>query len=155
LNVLLAKNATQAAASMVSFNAGIFVPAGGSSDVKGSCSPPAGSKFFAFTTHTHRHGGSVASGAYTDVNFVSNGMTTNVVHTTDWESPDVALWFPPNYLTTQANDQFTYDCHFVNQDSAPVSFGETAATGEMCMSIGYYFPAGAYTTQGTSNPYCK
>jgi hypothetical protein len=153
LNVLYAKNATQSASAMVSFNAGIAVPAGGSQDVRGSCSPPAGSKFFAFTTHVHRHGGSVSTGAYTDVNFVSGGQTTNLVHSTDWENPDVALWTAPNFLTTKAGDQFTYDCHFVNKDATTVTFGETAATGEMCMSIGYYFPAGA-ATMGTSNPYC-
>ena len=153
LNVLNAKNVTQTASAMVSFNAGISVPAGGSQDVRGSCSPPAGSKFFAFTTHVHRHGGSTTTGAYTDVNYVTGGQTTNIVHSTDWENPDVALWGPPNFLTTKAGDQFTYDCHFVNTDSVPVTFGETAASGEMCMSIGYYFPAGA-ATMGTSNPYC-
>jgi hypothetical protein len=154
LNVLYAKNATVNAGAMVSFNAGISVPPGGSQDVTGSCSPPAGSKFFAFTTHVHRHGGSVADGAYTDVNFVSGGKTTKIVHSTDWENPDVGLWNAPNYLTVNAGDQFTYDCHFVNKDSSLVTFGETAATGEMCMSIGYYFPAGAATV-GTTNPYCR
>jgi hypothetical protein len=153
LNILYAKNVMATAGAMVSFNAGIAVQPGGTQDVTGGCSPPAGSKFFAFTTHTHRHGGSTSTGAYTDVNFVSGGMKTNVVHTTDWESPDVALWNPPNYLTVQSGDQFQYDCHFVNKDSSLVTFGETAATGEMCMSIGYYFPAGA-PTQGTTNPYC-
>ena len=153
LNVLYAKNATQTAGAMVSFNAGIAVQPGGMQDVTGSCSPPAGSKFFAFTTHTHRHGGSTSTGAYTDVNFVRNGMKTNLVHTTDWESPDVALWNAPNYLTVQSGDQFQYDCHFVNKDATLVTFGETAASGEMCMSIGYYFPAGA-PTEGTTNPYC-
>ena len=123
-------------------------------DVTGSCSPPAGSKFFAFTTHVHRHGGSTATGAFTDVNFVRAGMKTNLVHSTDWENPDVALWNAPDYLTVQSGDKFQYDCHFVNKDSMPVTFGETAATGEMCMSIGYYFPAGA-PTQGTTNPYCQ
>jgi hypothetical protein len=154
LNVLYAKNATVSAGAMVSFNAGIAVSPGGSQDVTGSCSPPAGSKFFAFTTHVHRHGGSTATGAFTDVNFVRGGVKTNIVHSTDWENPDVALWNAPDYLTVQSGDKFQYDCHFVNKDSTLVTFGETAATGEMCMSIGYYFPAGA-PTQGTTNPYCQ
>jgi hypothetical protein len=153
LNVLYAKNITASAGAMVSFNAGIAVPAGGSQDVTGSCSPPAGSKFFAYTTHVHRHGGSTQTGAFTDVNLVRNGTKTNLVHSTDWESPDVALWNAPNYLTIQNGDQLQYDCHFVNTDPTIVTFGETAASGEMCMSIGYYFPAGA-PTQGTTNPYC-
>jgi hypothetical protein len=154
LNVLFAKNATQAAGAMVSFNAGIAVPPnGGKQDVTGTCSPPAGSKFFAYTTHVHRHGGSTATGAYTDVNFLSGGKSTNIVHTTDWENPDVGLWNPPDFLTVKTGDQFQYHCHFVNEDATEVTFGETAASGEMCMSIGYYFPAGA-ATMGTTNPYC-
>jgi hypothetical protein len=159
LNVLFAKNATQTAGAMVSYNAGIAVQPGGMQDVTGSCSPPAGSKFFAFTTHVHRHGGSTATGAYTDVNFVpSGGQSMTVVHSTDWENPDVALWNAPDYLTIKSGDQFKYDCHFVNKDATLVTFGETAATGEMCMSIGYYFPAGQPTTGtgvGISNPYCN
>ena len=56
------------------------------------------------------------------------------------------LWNAPNYLTVKSGDKFRYDCHFVNKDSTVVTFGETAATGEMCMTIGYYFPAGQPTT---------
>jgi hypothetical protein len=153
LNVLFAQNATQNAAAMVSFNSGIAVSPGGTQDVTGSCSPPAGSKFFAYTTHTHRHGGSVSTGAHTDVTY--NGMT--IVSTTDWENPDVALWGPPNYLTVNQGDTFGYDCHFVNMDTTLVTFGETAASNEMCMSIGYYFPAMAQTVAAgvPQSPYCN
>jgi hypothetical protein len=109
LNVLYATNVTASAGAMVSFNAGISVPAGGTQDVKGYCSNlPAGSKFFAMTTHVHRHGGSVSTGAYTDVNFVSGGKTTNIVHSTDWENPNVTL---PAQPARHPTDQFTYDCH--------------------------------------------
>jgi len=158
LNILYAQNATISAGAMVSYNADIAVPPNGKQDVTGSCSPPAGSKFFAYTTHVHKHGGSVATGAYTDVDYVpSGGQPLRVVHTTDWQNPDVALWNAPSYLTISSGDQFRYDCHFVNTGSTLVTFGETAATGEMCMSIGYYFPVGAPTTGtgvGISNPYC-
>ncbi len=158
LNILYAKNATISAGAMVSYNADIAVPPNGMQDVTGGCSPPVGSKFFAYTTHVHKHGGSVTTGAYTDVDYVpSGGQSLRVVHTTDWENPDVALWNPPSYLTINSGDRFKYDCHFVNTGPTEVTFGETAATGEMCMSIGYYFPAGAPTTGtgvGISNPYC-
>ena len=41
----------------------------------------------------------------------------------------------------------------MNKDSTLVTFGETAASGEMCMSIGYYFPAGQPTTgTGSGSP---
>jgi hypothetical protein len=67
----------------------------------------------------------------------------NIVHTTDWEHPDVGLWNAPNYLTVKAGDSFTYSCAYTNNSASPVLVGETAATNEMCMAIGYYFPAGA------------
>lgn len=142
LNVLYAKNVQYQAATMVSFNAGIDVPpataAGpGTQTVSGTCTAPVGSKFFAITSHTHKHA------TVTKVNYVSGGQVQNVVDTTDWESPDVGLFYAPDFLTVKAGDSFTYSCSYSNTTSSPVLVGETAASNEMCMAIGYYFPAGS------------
>jgi hypothetical protein len=142
LNVLYAQNVMYQAGTMVSFNASIDVPAAtaagpGMQTVHGTCTAPVGSKFFAITSHTHKHA------TETLVNYVSGGQTTNVVDTTDWESPDVGLFYAPNFLTTKAGDSFTYSCAYTNTTSSPVLVGETAASNEMCMAIGYYFPAGS------------
>jgi len=143
LNVLYAKNVQYQAGTMVSFNAGIRVPAAGptgpgTQTVSGRCTAPVGSKFFAITSHTHKHA------TVTDVNFVNGGQTQNVVHTTDWESPDVGLFYAPDFLQVKStSDSFTYSCSYVNMTNQTVLVGETAATNEMCMAIGYYFPAGA------------
>jgi hypothetical protein len=144
LNVLYAQNVQYQAGTMVSFNASIDVPpataAGpGMQTVSGTCTAPVGSHFFALTSHTHKHA------TVTNVNYVSGGMTENVVHTTDWESPDVGLFYAPTFLTTKAGDTFTYSCAYTNTTSSPVLVGETAASNEMCMAIGYYFPAGNAT----------
>jgi hypothetical protein len=141
LNVLYAKNVQYQAGTMVSFNVGIAVPpatsAGpGTQTVRGTCTAPVGSHFFALTSHTHKHA------TVTNVNYVTGGESENVVHTTDWESPDVGLFYAPNFLTTKAGDTFTYSCSYSNTTSSTVYVGETAATNEMCMAIGYYFPAG-------------
>jgi hypothetical protein len=141
LNVLYAKNVMYQAGTMISFNSGINVPAGtvtapGMQTVRGTCTAPAGSKFFALTSHTHKHAKEVL------VNFISGGKSTTVVDTTDWESPDVGLFYAPNFLTFNAGDSFTYSCSYINTTSSPVLVGETAASNEMCMAIGYYFPAG-------------
>jgi len=146
LNVLYTKNLQYTAESMVSFNAGIYVPAGGTQTVTGYCAPPAGSKFFAYTTHSHKYTTSVK------VNYVSGGQTMAIADTTDYESPDVALWNGP-FLTTKSGDQFTYSCSYANTTASPVTVGETAATNEMCMSIGYFFPATS-TTSGIGSSYC-
>jgi hypothetical protein len=142
LNVLFAKNVQYQAGTMISFNAGINVPPAGpngpgTQTVRGTCTAPAGSKFFAITSHTHKHA------TTTDVNYVSGGQTQNVVHTTDWESPDVGLFYAPSFLETKAGDSFTYSCAYSNTTSQAVLVGETAASNEMCMAIGYYFPAGS------------
>ncbi len=146
LNVLYAKNVQYQAGTMISFNTGINIPPGtatapGTQTVRGTCTAPVGSKFFAITTHTHKHA------TVTDVNYVTGGMTTNIVHTTDWEAPDVGLWYAPNFLTFNQGDSFTYSCSYSNSSSSYVTVGETAASNEMCMAIGYYFPAGSALCQ--------
>ncbi len=117
LNVLYAKNVQYQAGTMVSFNAGIDVPAAtaagpGMQTVSGACSAPVGSKFFAVTSHTHKHA------TDTKVNFISNGQSQNIVNTTDWESPDVGLFYGPNFLTVNAGDSFTYSCSYTNTTSS-------------------------------------
>jgi hypothetical protein len=146
LNVLYAKNVQYQAGTMVSFNASINVPAAtaagpGMQTVMGSCQAPVGSKFFAITTHTHKHA------TVTDVHFISGGQSQLIVNTTDWEAPDVGLWYAPNFLTVNAGDSFTYSCAYTNTGSQAVTVGETAAFNEMCMAIGYYFPAGTTSCQ--------
>jgi hypothetical protein len=146
LNVLYGKNIQYQAGTMVSFNAAIDVPPAGANGpgmqtVTGACQAPVGSKFFAITTHTHKH----ATASL--VNFISGGQSTNIVDTTDWESPDVGLWYAPNFLTVNSGDSFTYSCAYTNTGSVAVTVGETAASNEMCMAIGYYFPAGSASCQ--------
>ena len=142
LNVVYAQNVMQHAAAMISFNRSIDVPAAtasgpGKQTVSGTCSAPVGSNFFAVTTHTHKRG------VNTLVNLVRGGQTINLVDTTDWEHPDVALWNGPDFLTTKAGDSFSYSCSYENSDTFAVTVGDTAAKNEMCMAIGYYFPAGS------------
>lgn len=156
LNILFATNVQQKAAVMVSFNTQINVPPAtasgpGTQTVSGTCTAPAGAKFFTMSTHTHKH----ATAAM--INFVSGGASKEIVHTgetqgypadqqqgsgTDWEHPGVALWNEPDYLTVQQGDTFTYSCSYANTATTAVTVGETAASNEMCMAIGYYFPAG-------------
>jgi hypothetical protein len=156
INLLFAKSVMYQAATMISFNTSINVPAASASGpgiqtVSGTCSAPVGAHFFSMSTHTHKHATAVV------VNYVHNGQTSEIVHTgatstypvdqepgsgTDWEHPGIGLWTAPNFLTVQAGDSFTYSCSYSNSGTAAVTVGETAASNEMCMAIGYYFPAG-------------
>ncbi len=164
-NILRAKNVQYKAAALVSFNRSINVPAAsasgpGTQTVNGTCTVPAGSKVFSMSTHTHKH----ATAAV--VNFVRGGTTTEIVHTgsatayppmqrtgtgTDWEHPGVSLWPGPEFLTTQDGDAFTYSCAYVNTASTPVTVGETAASNEMCMMVGYFYPAASVSCQDTAS----
>jgi Copper type II ascorbate-dependent monooxygenase, C-terminal domain len=157
VNLLFAKNVMYQAGTMVSFNTQINIPGAtsagpGTQTVSGTCSAPAGAKFFTMSTHTHKH----ATAAWID--FIHAGSTTEIVHTgststypadqepgsgTDWEHPGVGLWTAPNFLTIQSGDSFTYHCSYSNTATTSVTVGETAASNEMCMAIGYYFPAGS------------
>ena len=136
LNVLFAKNMQYRAGSVFSLaaNSQILVPPNGTQTVRGSCSAGAGAKFFLWTTHSHKF--TTAD----DINYVSGGKTTNIVHTTDWENPGTHVWGPPDFLTTKAGDSFSYSCSYKNTLSQTLTFGETAAHNEMCLAIGYYFP---------------
>jgi Copper type II ascorbate-dependent monooxygenase, C-terminal domain len=157
LNLLYAQNVKYQAGTMVSFNSQIDVPAAtaagpGTQTVNGTCTAPTGAQFFTMSTHTHKH----ATAAWVD--YIHNGATTEIVHTgtettypadqepgsgVDWEHPGVGLWTAPNFLTVSSGDSFTYHCSYSNTGSTPVTVGETAASNEMCMAIGYYFPAGS------------
>ena len=155
-NLLFAKNVQYQAGTMVSFNTSINIPPAsasgpGTQTVSGTCTAPVGAQFFTMSTHTHKH----ATAAW--VEYVHNGQATEIVHTgqtdtypsvqepgsgTDWEHPGVGLWTAPNFLTVQQGDSFNYHCSYSNSGTAAVTVGETAASNEMCMAVGYYFPAG-------------
>jgi hypothetical protein len=136
LNVYFAKNMQYKAGSVFSLaaNSQILVPPNGTQTVRGTCTAGAGAKFFLWTTHSHKF--TTAD----DINYISGGKTTNIVHTTDWEDPGTHVWGPPDFLTVKAGDSFSYSCSYKNTLSTTLTFGETAAHNEMCLAIGYYFP---------------
>jgi Copper type II ascorbate-dependent monooxygenase, C-terminal domain len=145
LNLFGIPNLRYKAGAMVSFNAQIDVPSAttagpGSQTVTGTCTAPAGANFFAMGTHTFGHA------TVADVNFYSGGTTTNIVHTTDWQNPDVGVWLTAPFFAVGAGDQFTYSCAYSNDGRSPVTVGETEAN-ELCMTVGYYFPAGNASCQ--------
>jgi hypothetical protein len=156
LNLFYAKNVQYTAGVVTSFNAGINIPPGtasapGTQTVSGTCTAPVGAHFFQMATHTHKH----ATVAKIDYN--SGGQTTHLVYTgttttypadqvpgtgMDYQHPGVAMWNAPNFLTLKSGDSFSYSCSYANTGSTPVTVGETAASNEMCMMMGYYFPVG-------------
>jgi hypothetical protein len=143
LNILLAQNVQYQSSPMISFNTSIRVPPAaadgtpGTQTVSGTCTVPTGSQFFTMSTHTHKH----ATAAV--IQYVkADGTSQEIVHTNDWEHPNVAAWNAPDFLTIQDGESFTYSCSYENTGNTTVTVGETAGTNEMCMAVGYFFPAG-------------
>jgi hypothetical protein len=141
LNMELAQGTFQKAGALVSFNTSINVPPNGTQTVSGSCSAPAGAQFFVASTHTHKH----ATLATVD-KMVDGQITQELVHTTDWEHPDVATFETPPYLTFGSNEQIYYSCTYQNDTSTAITVGVSAIKNEMCMAVMYFFPAPNNTT---------
>jgi hypothetical protein len=144
LNFFRAASYQYEAGVMLGFDTGIDVPAAtpsgpGTQTVAGSCTATAGSQFFALGTHTNGHATTA------DVNFVS-GTTTNVVHTTNWQLPDVGIWPVSPFLTLENGDSLNYRCSYSNNGASSVVVGEDQSN-DLCMLVGYYFPAGSAACQ--------
>jgi copper type II ascorbate-dependent monooxygenase-like protein len=98
-----------------------------------SCNTPSGAKFWLMSTHAHKQA------VHTEV----RDGTTVMVSSNDWEHPAVAD-FDSSPFFTFATGKLTWSCTYDNTgDNATrvISDGPSAATDEMCMASGYYFPA--------------
>lgn len=97
-----------------------------------TCPAPSG-KFWQMSTHAHKQ--AVATE-------VKDGDTM-LFQSTDWEHPGRALWDSTPFYTSQSGKiswTCTYNNTGTNKDNTVVQ-GQSAATNEMCMAVGYYFPA--------------
>jgi hypothetical protein len=125
------------AAAYVTYNTNINVPANSTGMAQGTCSVPAGTKFFTLSTHAHKHA---------TLTRVSDGSDM-VFESMNWEHPGAQRW-EDNPFYTFASNSLTYRCEYTNDTNVAVREGDSAATDEMCMAVGYYFIEGA--TSATS-----
>jgi hypothetical protein len=103
--------------------------------VEGTCDVPleAGgkpAKFYTLSTHSHRQ--SVHT-------YIKNGADM-VFESTNWDSPGAATWSTSPFFSFTSGS-LTYQCDYLNPTSTTIETGDSAETQEMCMAIGYYFPA--------------
>ncbi len=117
------------AAAFVTYNTQIDVPPKGKQTVEGTCDVPAGARFFALSTHSHR---------YTKRATISDGDRP-LVETTDWEHPATGDYRAP--FLELATGKLSYRCDYENPTDAAITVGESATKNEMCMAVGYFFPA--------------
>ncbi len=61
--------------------------------------------------------------------------------TTTWSEPKPSLFDPPMVL--KAGDPLHFSCSFTNTGTAPLTFGESALTNEMCIFTASFYPVPA------------
>jgi hypothetical protein len=120
------------AAAFVTFNTQISVPPNGSSSSTGTCAVPSDASFFAMSTHAHKQA---------VMTRVTDGAEL-VFESADWEHPSGRAWNAAPFYRF-ASGELTYHCDYVNPTDREVRTGPSAETDEMCMAIGYFFPAAA------------
>ncbi len=123
-------------APYITYTKGFSVPPGGTT-ITGSCATPAaGAKFWQLSSHTHKQGLDVK---ITDGSTMAYDSTEN---NGNWEHPDVKSWTATPFYTFASN-KVSWSCTYENTGTMAIDEGQSAATNEMCMATGYYFPADA------------
>ncbi|MDX2094094.1 MAG: hypothetical protein SFX73_40055 [Kofleriaceae bacterium] len=118
-------------AAYVTYNDDIEIPAMSTNVVQTkTCAVPANVKFWTMSTHSHKQAVKTEVMSGNEVAFMS----------TDWEHPGAQNWMSKPFFSF-ANDQLTFSCTYNNSTSRTITAGDSAATDEMCMATGYYFPA--------------
>jgi hypothetical protein len=118
------------AAPFITFHTMINVPPNDTASVEGRCDVPADAKFFVLSTHAHRFSTRTEVRDGDDMVFQSD----------DWEHPGGRSWDAPFY---SFKNELVYRCEYENFTSQPVTTGDSAETDEMCMAVGFFFPATA------------
>ena len=103
-----------------------------SQTVGGTCSVDPAAKFYRVSTRTFRQG------VHTSV----KDDTAMMIDSTNWQNPGAvpATGAPVLAFST---GKLTYQCDYKNPNGYSIKPGDNAATDEMCVVYGYYFPAPA------------
>lgn len=122
------------AAAFITFHTGISIPPNGTASVTGTCARSSfpelqTGNFFTLSTHAHKRA------VHTQV----DDGSSMVFESTDWEHPgEKSEWRTSPY--TFSGD-LVYSCDYQNDLNQTVTTGDSAATDEMCMAVGYFYPA--------------
>jgi len=119
-------HASQIFANTISVN----IPARSKGTVKHSCGIPTDVNLFTAVSHMHSHG----------VHYVARSSDGQLLYETkDWAEPEPWRFTPPRLL--RAGSTIDITCDYDNQTDQDLTFGESAATNEMCIFVGGYYPA--------------
>jgi hypothetical protein len=109
---------------------GIDIPPHKKTSIHHSCAVPNDVSLFTAVSHMHSHG----------VHYVARSSDGQLLYETkDWAEPEPWTFTPPRLL--KAGSTIDVTCDYDNQTDQDLSFGESAATNEMCIFVGGYYPA--------------
>jgi hypothetical protein len=111
-------------------NMGIDVPPRSRGTATKTCSAPPNVQIMDLLSHMHMHATHIIA---------TTGSGTVVYQGTDWDHPKPAVFTPP--LALGNDTAITWTCTYENSGDSRLSFGESAATNEMCILGGTFFPA--------------
>jgi hypothetical protein len=97
----------------------------------------AGTYSFAVTTHQH-HLGTEMQVWYSSM---PGDTSDRIVDSHSWSDPPLAILKPAISFPAGGSKGLSYECHWVNPTPNVVTFGESAATNEMCFLWHYYYPS--------------
>jgi hypothetical protein len=104
------------------------IPPGTKQTVTRHCKLPMDASVILASGHMHRHG----------VGFVAS-IAGQTIHQTDsWSDPPPTRYTPP--ISFKKGDSIDFSCTFQNNESVPLTFGESAFTNEMCIANVQFFP---------------
>ena len=138
-NIEYATGSYQKAGAFVTFNTMISIPPGGTQKVEGHCTVPQGVNFFLMSTHSHKRTLTAQANRY-----LNGQIGDSLVLTQDWAHATVSKWYSP-FMNLAPGEEIYYSCNYRNDTNQTITVGESAEVNEMCMAVGYYFPATANT----------
>ncbi len=111
-------------------NTGIDVAPRSKGTATKTCTIPSNVQIMDLVSHMHMHATQIVA---------KTAAGKLVYEGTEWDHPKPSIFTPPLALGTDTN--ITWTCSYDNQTNGRLGFGESAATNEMCILGGTFYPA--------------
>ena len=125
---------TQEAGIYFFYNPFIVVPPNSMAEAHMSCPVTSNVTLTTMQTHMHKWGLGGAANLEDGTGTMMSQMYTSSV----WTDPPVSEWTPGQSLS--AGQQIDYHCNYANTGTTTIIQGLSAATNEMCVLWGAYYP---------------
>jgi hypothetical protein len=118
------------AAPYITFNNDIVIPPNSTATFTGHCNVDPTLDFYQLGTHAHKQATRM---------YVEDGANM-IIDTDNWSEPEGQEWLSAPFHRF-ASGTLDYTCEYNNTTDRTIYTGDSAATDEMCMAVGYMFPA--------------